>query len=185
MSFTFKWDYNDITPYIINDTVVYNWLFYVCILAITGTPPTWLQTDNVNWSFIEVPEIKIEDIPEKLTDAVVWDKLLIWIDSEDGNKTKIIDVSLFKWEIGETWPPWPDWPIWPDWPVWPALAFTHEQWVPSATWTINHNLNTFPAWIVVIDSSLANIVHFHTTYVNANTVTLEFDWWFSWTAYLS
>lgn len=101
--YNFTWDYDNATTYIINDTVKFNWLFYACVLGGTGVPPTWLQTDNSNWGFVETPEIKVEDIPEKLTNVVAWDKILIAIDSEDGNKTKIMDAILFKWDKWNKW----------------------------------------------------------------------------------
>ena len=74
---------------------------------------------------------------------------------------------------------------WTTGPPWPALAKTHVQSISSNLWTINHNLNTYPAWIVVIDSWWTNIVNFHITYVNSNTLTLEFSGAFTWIAHLS
>ena len=88
MSFNFTWDYDNATPYIEDDTVVFNALFYACILAGTWIPPTGLETDNTNWAFIKTPEIKVEDLPEKTTVVVAGDKMLMSRDSEDGNKTK-------------------------------------------------------------------------------------------------
>lgn len=78
-----------------------------------------------------------------------------------------------------------DWATWPPWPVWAGFNYTYNQWVSLSIWTIVHNLEWYPAWIIVVDSWGTNIVNFNITYVDENTITLEFSWAMTWTTYLS
>jgi len=82
-----------------------------------------------------------------------------------------IEVS-FEWSA--TWPRWPSW-----------SAYTHNQGISLATWTIVHNTGVYPAWITVVDAGGTNIVLFHITYIDINTVILEFSGAMTWVAYLS
>ena len=132
--YNFKWDYDNATAYVENDTVKYNWFFYANVLASTWVPPTGLETDNANWGFVETPEIKVEDIPEKLTNAVPWDKVILAIDSEDGNKTKIMDQSKFVWP---SWPPWAGWIL--------QLTSLSDPW----SWSINTLMVNSYDWVVI------------------------------------
>jgi len=69
-------------------------------------------------------DIKMQNIPEKTTNIVSWDKTLI-IDSEDLNKTKVASASKFIWPQGPKWDTWPQWPTWDTWPQWPKW----DQWL--------------------------------------------------------
>lgn len=54
----------------------------------------------------------------------------------------------------------------------PDKHYVHNQLIASATWTVNHNLNKFPA-VTVVDSS-GNVLIVDVEYVDANTVTVRF-----------
>lgn len=88
-------------------------------------------------------------------------------------KEDVVEV-IFEWNA--TWPPWPA-----GW----GMALKYNQGVALSTWTIVHNFSSYPAGIVVTDSGGTNIVNFHITYVDINTVTLEFSGAMTGTAYLS
>lgn len=62
-------------------------------------------------------------------------------------------------------------------------TFIHEQDIPSAEWTIHHNLNTYPS-VTVVDSA-GTVVIGGVQYVNANTVVISFSGAFSGKAYLN
>ena len=66
-----------------------------------------------------------------------------------------------------------------------SLTAEHSQWISQAIWSINHWMNYYPAWIIVIDSWWTNIVNFNITYTDTNNLTLEFSWAMTWTVYLS
>jgi len=75
-------------------------------------------------------DIKMQEIPEKTTDIVYWDKTLI-IDSEDWNKTKIAEANKF---VG---------PMWPQWLVWQwAYDNTAQYYINDA---VNYNWNSYIA----------------------------------------
>lgn len=94
MAFTFRGEYDNTTAYVVNDTVTYQWLFYACTANSTWNIPT-----NISfWAFIETPEVKVEDLPEKTENIVADDELLLAVDSEDLNKTKRIKAIKFKWD---------------------------------------------------------------------------------------
>ena len=62
-------------------------------------------------------------------------------------------------------------------------TFVFTQNIPSATWTIQHDLNKFPS-VTVIDSS--NTVNIGTvTYSNSNQIVITFSSAFSGIAYLN
>lgn len=63
------------------------------------------------------------------------------------------------------------------------LGYIHTQAIPSATWTVTHNLGFMPN-ITVVDS-FERVVEGSYVYTNENTVTLTFDGAFSGKAYLS
>lgn len=63
------------------------------------------------------------------------------------------------------------------------ISYTHNQNMPSNTWTINHNLGFYPG-ITVVDSS-GNVVEGSYTYQDANTIIINFSGAFSGKAYLS
>lgn len=54
----------------------------------------------------------------------------------------------------------------------PDKHYVHNQSVASATWTVIHNLNKFPA-VMVVDSS-GNVLIVDIEYVNANILTVRF-----------
>lgn len=62
-------------------------------------------------------------------------------------------------------------------------TFEFSQLSAASTWTINHNMNKFPA-ITVVDSSGSVIVGFE-TYSNSNQIVLTFSAAFSGKAYLN
>lgn len=61
------------------------------------------------------------------------------------------------------------------------LNYTHYQDTPSAKWTVVHNLNKFPT--VTIVSSSGDVVFGDTTYIDSNTVELNFSEPFGGRAY--
>lgn len=61
--------------------------------------------------------------------------------------------------------------------------YVHTQGVPSATWTITHNLGYNPA-ISIVDSA-GNVVEGSYEYNSTNQMTATFSGSFSGTAYLS
>ena len=65
----------------------------------------------------------------------------------------------------------------------PGGIYVYENPVPSATWTINHNLNNYPV-PQVVDSS-GNAVEGDVTYVSANTLTVNFSNSFAGKVYLA
>ena len=62
-------------------------------------------------------------------------------------------------------------------------SFDFTQGVPSATWTINHDLDKFPSVTVVNESKEVMIGNIQ--YVNNNTVIITFSAPFSGDAYLN
>lgn len=71
----------------------------------------------------------------------------------------------------------------PTGPPGPTFAYVHDQAVPAAVWTINHNLNGFPN-VTVIDSA-GTQVEGDVAYVSANQIVATFAAAFSGKAYLS
>ena len=65
----------------------------------------------------------------------------------------------------------------------PGGIYVYNNPVPSATWTINHNLNNYPV-PQVVDSS-GNAVEGDVTYVSANTLTVRFSNAFAGKVYLA
>jgi len=65
----------------------------------------------------------------------------------------------------------------------PAVAFSHTQQVPSASWTISHNLNFNPN-VTVVDSAGTN-VEGEVRYTNPNQLVVVFSSAFTGYAYLS
>lgn len=61
--------------------------------------------------------------------------------------------------------------------------YTHTQTVPSALWTITHNLGKKPS-VSVVDSA-ENIVIGNVTYVSDNALTVSFTGGFAGKAYLN
>jgi len=67
--------------------------------------------------------------------------------------------------------------------AWSDPTYTHTQGSASATWTITHNLNRFPA-VTVVDSGNSEIIP-NVVYTNANTLVVSFDSPTSGKAYLN
>lgn len=65
-----------------------------------------------------------------------------------------------------------------------AGFYAHVQSMPSAVWTITHNLGFRPAGVTVVDSGGTN-VEGDIVYTSANTMTISFVAAFGGTAYLS
>lgn len=62
-------------------------------------------------------------------------------------------------------------------------TYIHDQDVPASTWTINHNLNTYPS-VTIVDSA-GTCVFGAVRYANANTIICSFSGAFSGKAYLN
>lgn len=63
------------------------------------------------------------------------------------------------------------------------LHYIFSQDIPSAIWTINHNLNKKPSVTVV--SSSEQVVYGDVSYINTNRLTITFSAAFSGKAYLN
>ena len=64
-----------------------------------------------------------------------------------------------------------------------AYTYSFAQAVPSATWTITHNMNKYPS-VTIIDSA-GDTVFGPITYTNTNVLVLTFSAAFSGTAFLN
>ncbi len=64
-----------------------------------------------------------------------------------------------------------------------TASYVHDQSVPAATWTINHNLGYFPN-VTVVDSA-GNQVIGQVQYISLNSMTINFNASFGGKAYLS
>ncbi len=64
-----------------------------------------------------------------------------------------------------------------------TAAFQFDQGLPSATWTINHDLNKFPS-CVIVDSGGSTVLG-QIFFNNTNTLTITFTGAFSGSAYLN
>jgi hypothetical protein len=62
-------------------------------------------------------------------------------------------------------------------------TYVHNQNVPSAVWSIAHNLGSYPS-VTVIDSAGTTVVG-DVTYVSANAITITFSGSFSGQAFLN
>jgi hypothetical protein len=83
--------------------------------------------------------------------------------------------------IGATGPQGPTGPTGPPGPL--SGTYTHDQSIPSDTWTIIHNLGYFPN-VTVVDSG-GTEVEGNVNYSGANTVIVSFSAAFSGKAYLT
>jgi hypothetical protein len=61
--------------------------------------------------------------------------------------------------------------------------FIHNQTIPSASWTITHNLGKFPSVTVVDEDD--NVYYGEIIYNNNNSITINFTGAFSGKAYLN
>lgn len=68
--------------------------------------------------------------------------------------------------------------------VHPPDAYTHEQGVAAATWTVTHNMGFFPS-VTVVDSAGTAVAGADVTYIDTNTLTIGFGAAFGGKAYLS
>lgn len=84
----------------------------------------------------------------------------------------ITDNNLYAWD-GTTWVS----------AVSAPETFVHDQTIPSATWTITHDLNKFPS-VTVVDSSNSEVIG-QIAYSSFNTLTITFSGAFSGKAYLN
>lgn len=62
-------------------------------------------------------------------------------------------------------------------------TFTWDQATPSVLWTVVHNLGFFPN-VTVVDSAKSTVVG-HVTYIDSNTLQIEFTAAFAGQAFLS
>ncbi len=65
----------------------------------------------------------------------------------------------------------------------PAETYIHTQNAAASTWTVTHNLSKFPS-VSVVDSG-GTVVIGDVTYVDSNTLTIDFSAIFSGKAYLN
>lgn len=86
-------------------------------------------------------------------------------------------MTVLVYPPGQTGPPGPTGP--------PGGGTTYifHQDTPAATWTITHNLGTYPS-VTVIDSGGSEVLG-SPNYVSGNQVVLTFSAAFSGTAYLN
>lgn len=64
-----------------------------------------------------------------------------------------------------------------------GFTFHFDQALPSSTWTIQHNLNKHPS-VAVVDSA-GSLVYGELTYIDTNSLRIEFSSSFSGTALLN
>lgn len=64
-----------------------------------------------------------------------------------------------------------------------ATTYTHTQSVPSATWSIEHNLGRHPS-VSVVDSA-GNVIYANVTYTSDNALVVTFSAAFGGKAYLN
>jgi hypothetical protein len=86
--------------------------------------------------------------------------------------------------VGILGPPGPQGPQGPPGNSAATLAYIHDQQVPLAVWTIDHNLGFIPGGITVIDT-LGETVWGQVAHPSANQTILTFSAAFSGVAYLS
>lgn len=91
---------------------------------------------------------------------------------------------------GDPGPEGPEGPTGPTGPQGPpgspgsSAGYTHEQASASASWLITHNLGYHPGGVTVVDSGGTEWVGV-VSYVDVNTLQIDFDVPFGGTAYLS
>jgi hypothetical protein len=93
-----------------------------------------------------------------------------------------VSVVVTEVGVGLQGPPGPEGPQGPSGAA--ASNFTHSQATPSAVWEIVHGMGAYPGGITVIDSS-GRLVEGDITYLDANTIRLDFTTAFSGTARIS
>jgi hypothetical protein len=71
----------------------------------------------------------------------------------------------------------------PQGPAGPAGTYVHNQNIPSASWSITHNLSSYPS-VTVIDSAGTTVIG-DITYVSSNGITITFSGSFSGQAFLN
>ena len=71
----------------------------------------------------------------------------------------------------------------PQGPAGPTLAYVHTQNAVSALWTVVHGLGIYPQ--VTVNDSAGTTVEGDVTYIDSNTLQINFGAAFSGTAYLS
>lgn len=64
-----------------------------------------------------------------------------------------------------------------------ASGYTHDQMVPSAFWTITHNLGYYPS--VMVWDTANDMINGDVDHVNANQLTIAFSTAISGRAYMS
>lgn len=108
------------------------------------------------------------------------------VEDEDDVRVQVIErpvtVVVTDATVGLQGPPGPQGPEGPSGAA--ASSYTHVQSSPSASWTVAHGMNSYPGGITVFDSS-GRVVEGDITYVDVNTVQLDFTTAFSGTARLS
>jgi len=132
---------------------------------------------------VEVNPIEIDVIdPSPVEVSIVEDQVVV----EEISAIDTIQIG----EVGPQGPLGPPGPEGPEGPEGPpgeggaeVFTFVHNQMVPSAIWTISHNLGGFPA-ITVVDSS-GRQVEGSVEYVDLNTLVVTFEGSFAGQAYMS
>lgn len=103
---------------------------------------------------------------------------------DEENLTVEIQTNAFEVVFAEAGPQGPQGPAGPQGPSGASHAtYIHNQNVPSATWTITHNLACYPS-VSVVDSA-ENVVFGDVNYVSTNVLTVTFSGSFSGKAYLN
>ncbi len=115
-------------------------------------------------------DIQMQQIPEKTTNIVSWDKTLI-IDSEDSNKTKVAEALKFIWPQGIqglTWPQGIKWDTWLKWDIWPQGI----PWIQGLTWN----------WIqsITLSSTVWKVKTYRITYTDWITFDYDVTDWDTW-----
>lgn len=64
-----------------------------------------------------------------------------------------------------------------------SVTYVHKQLIASDSWLITHNLNKFPA-VIIVDSA-NNVVVGDIQYIDSNNVRVNFNGTFSGSAYLN
>jgi hypothetical protein len=124
----------------------------------------------------------LQIVAEEVTSVAVVDDVTVISVVDDVTVVSVGDIGPVgpvgpAGATGETGPAGPPGPT-------PSLAYLHVQNVPSAVWTINHNLGFVPAGLVVFDSSGA-MVEGSILINNNSTTEVEFESGFAGTANLS
>ena len=111
-----------------------------------------------------------------------------WIAIETPGAAQVIEIPLAALEVlevaeqGPAGPPGADGAIGPPGPAGGA-SYTHAQGVPSADWSIVHNLGRHPS-VTVVDSAGSTVIG-DVEYLSNNAIAIHFNAAFGGNAYLN